>query len=43
MGISQSLFAQYISGIKKPSDSRRKDILATIHAIGKELQAIEEA
>lgn len=37
-GISQSLFAQYISGTKKPSDKRLKEILAAIGAIGKELE-----
>ena len=37
MGISQSLFAQYISGAKKPSEKRMQKILETIHAIGQEL------
>ena len=37
MGISQSLFAQYISGTKKPSKDRLKQIYATLHAIGQEL------
>ena len=40
MGISQSLFAQYISGVKKPSQPRLSEIYATIHAIGEELVAI---
>lgn len=40
MGISQSLFAQYISGVKKPSQARLSEIYATIHAIGEELVAI---
>ena len=40
MGISQSLFAQYISGVKKPSKERLAQIYATLHAIGKELIAI---
>lgn len=40
LGISQSLFAQYISGVKKPSKARLELIYSTIHAIGKELQAI---
>ena len=40
MGISQSLFAQYISGTKKPSSARLMEIYATIHAIGQELIAI---
>lgn len=41
MGISQSLFAQYISGIKTPSKSRMDEIYATLHAIGEELMEIE--
>lgn len=40
MGISQSLFAQYISGTKKPSRARLSEIYATIHAIGEELLTI---
>ena len=37
MGISQSLFAQYISGMKKPSAERLDAILSTIQEIGLEL------
>lgn len=37
MGISQSLLAQYISGIKTPSKDRLEEIYATLHQIGKEL------
>lgn len=37
MGISQSLFAQYISGTKKPSKERLAMIYSTIHDIGNEL------
>ena len=40
MGISQSLFAQYISGTKKPSQERLAQIYATLHAIGQELISI---
>ena len=40
MGISQSLMAQYISGKKKPSESRLAMILETIREVGKELMAI---
>ena len=40
MGIAQSLFAQYISGAKKPSADRMDDILNTIKLIGKELSEI---
>lgn len=37
LGISQSLFAQYISGIKKPSPERLMEIFSTIRSIGREL------
>ena len=40
MGISQSLFAQYISGTKRPSEKRLAEIYATLRAIGEELLAI---
>lgn len=40
MGISQSLFAQYISGTKKPSKARLSEIYETLHTIGQELIAI---
>ena len=40
MGMSQSLFAQYVSGIKNPSQDRMNEIVSTIHKIGKELQSI---
>ena len=40
LGISQSLFAQYISGIKKPSVERMNKILDTIRKIGEELSEI---
>ena len=41
LGISQSLFAQYISGIKTPSKERLQEIYSTIQAIGAELQSIQ--
>lgn len=41
MGISQSLFAQYISGIKKPSEKRLNEILSTMQEVGKELMTIK--
>ena len=41
IGISQSLFAQYISGIKTPSKARLSHIYSTLHAIGKELLEIQ--
>lgn len=37
MGISQSLFAQYISGIKTPSAQRLEQIYFALRSIGKEL------
>ena len=40
MGISQSLFAQYISGVKKPSKARLAEIYSTLRAIGEELLSI---
>ena len=40
MGISQSLMAQYISGIKRPSGERLDLIYQTIRDIGKELMSI---
>lgn len=40
LGISQSLMAQYINGMKKPSKEREKLILNEVNAIGRELIAI---
>jgi transcriptional regulator with XRE-family HTH domain len=40
LGISQSLFAQYISGNKKPSKERLEKIYAVLHEIGQELISI---
>lgn len=40
MGISQSLFAQYISGKKRPSQARLAEIYSTLRAIGEELIAL---
>lgn len=37
LGISQSLFAQYINGTKKPSGKRKSDILSAIHHLGDSL------
>ncbi len=39
VGISQSLFAQYVNGIKCPSEARRKEILAVVRGLGVELAA----
>jgi hypothetical protein len=38
--ISQSLFAQYVSGAKKPSEERFNEILQTIRSIGCELASV---
>jgi len=43
LGISQSLFAQYISGTKRPSAIRMNLILNCIHQIGAELTAVRFA
>lgn len=40
LGFSQSLFAQYISGSKKPSAERMHQIIECIHAIGTELMKV---
>ena len=40
LGISQSLLAQYINGMKKPSEKREKQILDEVRAIGRELMEI---
>lgn len=42
LGISQSLFAQYISGTKKPSEKRMNEILASVRDIGRELAELPE-
>ena len=43
LGISQSLFAQYISGTKKPSKERMEDIFETIRSVGRELCSVSVA
>lgn len=40
IGMNQSLLAQYIKGIKKPSAAQTKRILEGVHQIGKELSEI---
>ena len=37
LGIQQSLLASYIKGTKKPSETRKTEILAVIHEIGHSL------
>lgn len=41
IGINQSLLAQYIKGIKKPSSTQTKRILKGVQQVGKELAAIQ--
>jgi transcriptional regulator with XRE-family HTH domain len=41
IGMNQSLLAQYIHGIKKPSQTQIKRILKGVHEIGKELTEID--
>ncbi|MEO5947289.1 MAG: hypothetical protein ABIP79_10780 [Chitinophagaceae bacterium] len=41
IGINQSLLAQYIKGIKKPSPVQTQRILKGIQQVGKELAAIQ--
>ena len=43
IGISQSLFAQYVSGAKKPSKERLEAIFEAIRAVGRELCALPVA
>ena len=40
MGMSQSLFAQYVNGTKKPSKERLDAIFETVRSVGRELAAI---
>ncbi len=39
--MNQSLLAQYIKGIKKPSSSQTQRILKGVQQIGKELASIQ--
>ena len=41
IGINQSLLAQYIKGIKKPSPKQTNRILKGVQQVGKELAAIQ--
>ncbi len=41
IGINQSLLAQYIKGIKKPSSTQTQRILKGVQQVGKELAAIQ--
>ncbi|MEX2232729.1 MAG: helix-turn-helix transcriptional regulator [Cyclobacteriaceae bacterium] len=41
IGMNQSLLAQYIRGIKKPSPSQTKRILEGVKQVGKELTSIQ--
>ena len=41
IGMNQSLLAQYINGIKKPSSSQIKRILTGVQQIGRELTEVQ--
>ncbi|MCO5239113.1 MAG: helix-turn-helix transcriptional regulator [Chitinophagaceae bacterium] len=41
IGINQSLLAQYIKGIKKPSPAQTKRILKGVQQVGRELAAVQ--
>lgn len=41
IGINQSLLAQYIKGIKKPSNKQTKRILNGVQQVGKELASLQ--
>ncbi len=41
IGINQSLLAQYIKGIKKPSPNQTQRILKGVQEVGKELASIQ--
>lgn len=43
IGMNQSLLAQYIKGIKKPSSSQTQRILKGVQDVGEELAAIQFA
>ena len=40
IGMNQSLLAQYIKGIKKPSPAQTKRILSGVREIGRELSEV---
>lgn len=41
IGMNQSLLAQYINGVKRPSSTQTKRILQGVHQIGKELSEVD--
>ncbi len=41
IGMNQSLLAQYINGVKKPSQTQTKRILKGVQQVGKELASIQ--
>lgn len=41
MGINKSLLSKYIYGIKTPSVERKRQIVEALHAMGRELLAVE--
>jgi len=40
-GLPQSLMASYVSGVKKPSAERKKEIEDVLHQLGRELLAVK--
>ena len=40
IGLPQSLMAAYVSGIKKPSEERKKEIETALHQLGAELATV---
>jgi len=41
LGLSQSLMAAYVSGIKNPSEERKKEIEDALHTLGEELLSVK--
>ena len=41
IGMNQSLLAQYIKGLKKPSPKQANRILKGVHQVGKELASVQ--
>jgi transcriptional regulator with XRE-family HTH domain len=41
IGMNQSLLAQYIKGIKKPSITQKKRILKGVNKLGRELEEVK--
>jgi len=41
LGLNQSLLAKYLSGVKNPSEERKRAILDALHRLDRELQSTE--